>query len=212
MAAKTQLVEFTREALIAGRTRADITAALSQAGWSRDEVSDALNTWAEGDFTPPVPRPRPYVSARDAFLYALMFGALAILAWHLVRLGHGLIDYAMPDGSRNARPGYVVDRLRWSIAALIVTVPLFAILDHRAKQRLARSPGARRSALRKWFGYATLFATSVTLLGTLVFVIYTLLSGDLTLRFILKTVIVGAVAGAITLYYRAILKEDSDGN
>ena len=31
----------------------------------------------------PVPRPRPYLSPREAFLYLLMFATLYLSAWHL---------------------------------------------------------------------------------------------------------------------------------
>ena len=77
------LAAFVRDALIAGRPRPEIEAALRTAGWTPAEISEAMQAWAEGTFLPPVPRPRPYVSAREAFVYGLMFVALAMTAWHL---------------------------------------------------------------------------------------------------------------------------------
>jgi len=203
-----QLAEFTRDALSAGKSRDDIRTALTDAGWARNEVEDALNAWAEIDFTTPVPRPRPYVSAREAFFYGIMFAALAMTAWHLVALLHNLIDYGLPD--TDDFRGYAFSSIRWSIAALIVFAPTFLFLNHRVVRETKADPGKRRSGVRKWLGYATLFLAGITLLGDLMVVIYELLSGDLTLRFILKALVVAVVAGMIFIYFRRQIDEAPD--
>ena len=209
MKASDQLASFVYDALNAGRSRGDITVALEQAGWSPAEIRDALNNWAEGEFTPPVPRPRPFVSAREAFLYGLMFVALAMTAWHLTSLLFHLIDQWIPD--LNDRIGYY-DRsdMRFSMASLIVFFPLFAWLNMQANRRINANAGRRRSGVRKWFGYITLFLAAITLLGDLIWVIYALLNGDLTARFIAKAGTVAVVAGMIFFYFRSDMTEDAN--
>ena len=75
-----ELAHFVREALASGRTRPEISDALDDAGWSEKERADALDAYADTDFIPPIPRPRPYVSAKDAFLYGLLFLMLGVSA------------------------------------------------------------------------------------------------------------------------------------
>ena len=54
-----QLATFVAEALKAGRSREEISAALTEAGWTGPEIRAALHAWADTGFVPPVPRPRP---------------------------------------------------------------------------------------------------------------------------------------------------------
>ena len=205
-----QLAEFTRDALAAGKSRDDIRSALSQSGWAPNEVAEALDAWAEIDFSTPVPRPRPYVSAREAFFYGIMFVALAMTAWHLVSLLHNLIDHWVTDPLDENGGRYALSSTRWSIAALIVFAPTFLVLNRRTVQATKADPGKRRSGVRKWFGYVTLFLASISLLGDLMAVIYALLSGDLTLRFILKALVVAGVAGSVFAYFRQEENEVAD--
>ncbi|HBS34308.1 MAG TPA: hypothetical protein DEA50_04390, partial [Parvularcula sp.] len=66
--ADATLVEFVKAALSLGESRARIAEALKKAGWPQDQVEDALAAFADIDFPAPVPRPRVYGSAREAFL------------------------------------------------------------------------------------------------------------------------------------------------
>lgn len=207
-----QLAQFVAEALGAGRSRQEIAEALKGAGWAQNEISEALNAWAEVEFNPPVPRPRPYVSAREAFFFGLMFAALAMTAWHLVALGFNLIDRWVPDVESNNRHAYRLQQMRWSIAALIVFAPVFMALNAKVVRATRGDPGKRRSGVRKWFGYITLFLASISLLGDLLWVIYSLLNGDLTLRVSLKVLVVATVAGVVFLYFkRETLGHDEEG-
>lgn len=98
MALATQNLElFVREALASGTARAEIEAVLADAGWPPEQVRSALDAYADIGFAVPVPRPRPYLSAREAFLYLLLFATLYLTAWHLGSLLFDLIDRALPD-------------------------------------------------------------------------------------------------------------------
>ena len=62
------LREFVHEALAKGLNRAQVEKALLDAGWPAEQVTDGLRAFAAIDFPVPVPRPKPYLSAREAFL------------------------------------------------------------------------------------------------------------------------------------------------
>jgi len=205
-----QIAVFVHDALVSGRSRDEITKALAKAGWAPNEISDALNAWVDSNFSPPIPRPRSYVSAQEAFFYGLMFAALGMTAWHLSTLSFNLIDRWIPDPSDTRFMGYAIRQMRWSIASLIVFAPLFLILNARATRDTRTDPGKSRSGVRKWFGYITLFLAAISLLGDLLYAVYALLNGDLTVRFIAKSVVVAVVAGVIFLYFRKETSESKD--
>ena len=149
---------------------------------------------------PPVPRPRAYVSAREGFVYGLLFLILGCICWHLAMLGFKIVDHLIPDPTD--RYGLLVGSMRWNIAVLIPTVPLFLWLNRRVARQSAGDPGRRRSLVRKWFASVTLLIAVLTLTGDLVYTIYALLDGELTLRFALKALIVAGISGLIVAYYR----------
>ena len=199
MRAADQLAQFVERALGQGKSRQEIQVAMEGAGWSPSEITEALSAWAETDFDPPVPRPRPYVSAKESFLYALTFVSLAMTAWHLNWLGFEIIDLLLPEEREDF---FYYDEIRWSISTLIVFLPVFLFMNFRVLNDANKDPARRRSTVRKWFGYITLFIAAVVIIGDLIFTIFMLLSGDLTLRIVLKTALLGVSSAMIFFYFR----------
>lgn len=208
MRASDHLADFVGHALTQGRSREEISAALSQAGWRPEETARALQAWAELPFTPPVPRPRPQLSAAEAFGYACMFLALAMTTWHMVTLGFELIDLWLPDPADTGF--YSAYTVRWSVAVLIVAMPLFVWTNARTVKAERADAGRRRSAVGRWFSYTALFLALLALSGDLVAAIFAVLDGDLTARFGAKVALVAAVAGLVALYFQSRLEGARD--
>ncbi|MFG6082182.1 DUF5671 domain-containing protein [Paracoccus litorisediminis] len=193
-----QLSEFVRLSYLEGKTSEPVRDALASAGWSGPEIEEALSGWVPG--SPPVPRPRPYASAGEALLYGLLFLSLGVISWHLCQLGMGIIDYLVPDESvYPVTPG---GSERWSIAALIVFTPVFLLLHRRVSRVGQGGDGRRKSLVRKWFASMTLLMASLVLLGDAMHVIYSLLNGDVAIRFLCKAILVALIAGLVLGYYR----------
>lgn len=210
MASATQDLErFVRDALAQGESRDAIASALAAAGWPPEQAAAALDAYAEVAFALPVPRPRPYLSAREAFLYLLLFATLYISAYHLGALLFDLINWALPDP---ADPAYVANRLgqsmRWSVASVVIAFPVFVYVAHRLGAELARSPVKRLSVVRRWLTYLTLFLAATVLIGDMIVLVYNLLGGELTLRFALKVLVVAAIAGAVFGWYLRDLRHE----
>ena len=210
MAAPTQDLElFVRDALVRGETRPAIEAALADAGWPPEQVRAALAGWADVAFAVPVPKPRPYLSPREAFLYLVLFATLYLSAWHLGSLLFDLITAALPDP---ADPPYAVagrdDSMRFSVASLVVAFPVYLFVARLLSRELARNPVKRLSAVRRWLTYLTLFLAVTAIVCDLIALVHSLLGGDLTLRFVLKVLVVGAIAGAIFGFYLADLRRE----
>lgn len=207
--ADAQLVAFVESALKAGEPRDAVRGALEQAGWSKDQVADALAHYADVPFAVPVPRPRAPVSARDAFWYLLMFGALYVSAFYFGDLLFGFINRAFPDDlSFTDRTQYVEQGIRWATAALIVAFPLFLFTAWKTGKELAAEPARRNSAIRKWLTYITLLVAASVIVGDGITLVFNVLNGELTLRFTLKVLVVAAIAGAGFGYYTWSIRAD----
>lgn len=205
MAAAEQLSDFVRNALADRHDPARIRTALQQAGWSAPEIDGAMTAWQDGGDLPPVPRPRPYVSARESMLYALLMIALVLVCFHVVDLGFHVIDRAIPDLTDFGTP----DRwsMRFSIAAILAFLPLFILLDHRMARNLGDQNRRRRSQARRVFASVTILMAALVLLGDVVSVIYAFLSGDMTPRLAAKCALVAVMGLLVAACYR----EDLDG-
>jgi hypothetical protein len=179
---------------------------LAQAGWPADQVRDALGTFAEVDFPLPVPRPKPQLSAHEAFLYLLLFVTLYVSAFSLGSLIFEFIARAYPDPAMDEV--WSPENVRWSVSALIIGFPVFLFVSNRIQRALRADPTRTTSPVRKWLTYmAMLFAASVVI-GDLVAVVFNALSGELTVRFVLKALTVGVITGSILIYYLAGLREE----
>ncbi len=203
-----QLEAFTREALLRGLSKTDIENALIEAGWTREQARSNLDAYADVPFPVPVPRPRAFLSAREAFLYLLLFTTLYLSAYHLGSLCFHFVDGAFPDPALESPDRNSLARMRWSAASLIVAFPVFLLVSFYIQRSITRSPLERLSPIRRWLTYLTLFLGAAILIGDLTTLVYSLLGGELTIRFVLKILIVGLIAGTIFGYYLSDLRRE----
>jgi hypothetical protein len=207
--ADTKLVAFVESALRAGQSRDGVRRALEQAGWSKDQVTDALAHYADVAFALPVPRPRVQLSARDAFWYVLMFGTLYVSAIYLGELLFSFIDTALPD-DLDEFSSYAQSNIRFATAALIVAYPIFLLTARRLEREVVADPSRRSSAVRKWLTYLTLAIAAGVIVGDSIALVFNMLNGELTLRFVLKVVVVAAIAGAVFGYFTWSTRVDDE--
>jgi len=204
------LIEFTRRAFEVGASREQITEALSQAGWARSDIERALNAFAPIAFPIPVPKPKTHLSARDTFVYLLLFTSLYVSLWSVVSLVFDLINQFVPDPLqvRSTVGLFAENSLRWNVALLLVMFPLFGLMFRMVGRSEVLYPAQRMSGPRRWLSYLTLFATTVVVVGDLASLIYNVLGGELTLRFVLKVLSVGVMAGGVLLFFVFDLRTD----
>lgn len=209
MAVSDELIGFAREALARGLSRPQIEAALTQAGWSPEQVSGALAAFAAVDFPIPVPRPRPSLSAKEAFMYLLLFTTLYLVAFNLGRVVFEIINAALPDPASAVEDAYSRgDSLRFSVSSLIVALPVFLLMSRLTNRAATLDPTKRMSPVRRWLTYLTLFVAACVLIGDFTSLVYSFLGGELTARFVLKVLTVGAIAGSVFWYYVSDLRLD----
>lgn len=208
--ADARLTAFIDASLRARQGRDDIRKALEDAGWSKDQIADGLRYFADVDFAVPVPRPKAQLSARDAFMYLLMFGMLYVSTFSLGNLLFDLINLGFPEDALSFEQRYVYASMRRSISALVVAFPVFLFVSMRISKELAADPTRRSSAVRRWLTYLTLLVSASVMAGDLITLIYNLLSGELTLRFVLKVLVIAMLVGGVFGYYVRSLKADDE--
>ena len=148
MAISGQLLGFVKEGL--------------QRGLHRSQIQDALLI----EFPIPVPRPTSYVSARDAFMYAVLFMSLCVSSYYLADLLFELINRAFSDPAMVQAYGQTPRQaLRWAVSSLVVAFPLFLYVAWLNGQNIRRDPTKRASKVRQQVTYLTLFVASCALVG-----------------------------------------------
>jgi hypothetical protein len=202
-----ELSKFVRDSLARGLSRENLQQALSQAGWGSLQINIALNTFADIDFPIPVPKPKPYVSARDAFLYLVLFSTLYSCAFNSGSLIFELIDYFFPDPIGHNATNYSLRAVRWATSSLIVSLPIFLYTSQFLRKKVASNPIKSASKVQKWLTYITLFFASSALICDLTLLVFNLLSGGLAIGFLLKSLTVGLIAGAVFFYYLPELRQ-----
>jgi hypothetical protein len=209
MAVNEELTRFLKEGLERGLPRRELEEVLLQTGWPSDQVEGALASYADVAFPLAVPVPRPYLSAREAFVYLVLFSTLYVSAFSLGSLVFELINQAFPDPTSAVPLAMSRESMRWSISLLIVTFPVFAYVQFRSDAALQADPTRRLSVVRRWLTYLTLFVASGMLVGDVTSVVFHLLSGEVTIRFFLKVITVGVIAGGVFWHLvRAVRDEE----
>jgi len=139
---------------------------------------------------------------RDVFLHLFVVFTLYWLAVSFITLCWQYINYFFPDALvlRYDHQSYVWP-IRFSVASLIIVLPLFILASWYLNRIYQREKVVRESKIRKWLIYLTLFIASLIIIGDLVTLIYNFLGGEVTVKFILKALSVLIVAGAVFGYY-----------
>ena len=206
VAGSNELTEFVREALAGGKSRAEVEEVLLRAGWIRDVVQTALAGYADVEFSIPVPKPKSYLSAREAFLYLLLFTTLWISAYNLGVLVFQFINQAFPDAAVRTFETWARQEVRWALSSLIVSFPVFVYLSGLTGRSVRRDPGKRRSNVRRWLMYVTVFVAASVLIGDFITLVYNALGGELSIRFVLKVLTIATIAATVFGYYLSDLR------
>ncbi|MEP6593393.1 MAG: DUF5671 domain-containing protein, partial [Acidobacteriota bacterium] len=118
------------------------------------------------------------------------------------------VNRALPDPASPVGEAELRESIRFAISAVIVALPVFLFVFKVTNRAAERDPTERVSPVRRWLTYLTLFITACVLIGDVTTLIYSLLGGELTARFVLKVLIVGVLAGMVFGYYLSDLRLD----
>ena len=208
---RASLIEFLEAARTQGASDEMLANLLERRGWSRKEIYNAFGTLYERltGLELPGRGARSAESARDAFLYLLSFGTLATWAGGLGSLFFTLIDTQFPVIAPQPYRNFAVE-ISGSLASIMVAFPIYLLTMRFLLRGVHAQPEKLESGVRKWLTYIALLLASVTVIGDLVTFLSYFLRGDLTTRFVLKSLTVFVIAGGIFWYYLLWLERPAE--
>jgi type II secretory pathway pseudopilin PulG len=205
----SSLSEYVAGRIKVGIPKAEVKEELLSVGWSEEE-SDAAYRDGIVSFGVPVPSEgnRPTLarksSTADVVVNFFSFILLGIVATALGTLYFGIIGKAFPDslsGMGYYSESAAMSSIHYSIAALLIGFPLYYVAMRIWFRKFREDEGRTESKLSKWLTYLVLLATSVTIVGDLITVVFTFLQGEITARFFLKALTILVIAGIIFGFY-----------
>lgn len=139
-------------------------------------------------------------SPKDVFLHILMIGALYVSVFMFSSLWFDYINLLIPDKLNYYYRG-ILEGVLTGTATLIVVFPVYLFTSWLLEKDIAAVPEKRELRVRKWLVYLTLFASAVAIIVEVVRLVYNFLSGELTMNFFLKILVVLVVASLAFGYY-----------
>ncbi len=205
--ALSRFIEHARER---GLDHVTIFLLLKSVGWKEREISGAI---AERELAMPIPERAGVGSPRDAFFHLLAFTALYAWAISLIYVCFTYINFTFPDPAKPT-PTYVVESVlssvRVALAALLVAYPLFLGTWWFLLGEVRKYPDKSKSPLRRWLTSLTLFVAANVILGDAITVVYYFVEGDLTVRFLLKVLVLFVATGALFIYLALTLRGEAE--
>ncbi len=196
------LNQFIAHARSKGMDHATIRALLVSSGWKEKDVITAL---ADESLSMAIPTPPDVGGPRDAFFHLLTSVCLYAGFFAIVNLFFDLLNRLFPDQELER---WVPDAggVRWFMATIIITAPLYFLLMRALNRDMQHSPEKAGSPIRRWLTYLTLFLASMTMVGNLITLVFYTLDGDLTIRFLCKVGVLFVLSGLVFMYYFASLR------
>ncbi|HOX96885.1 MAG TPA: DUF5671 domain-containing protein [bacterium] len=142
---------------------------------------------------------KPLHSAVTAFLYLLSLVTLGFTAFAIGDILFSLITKYVPDPLLD-NTAWAYRDLKFSIASLIITAPLFIVLANYIQKYIKSERISLESQVRKWLSFVTIFIASCVIIGVLIGIIVNYLDGNLSLRMFLELAVVLAISTMILLY------------
>lgn len=147
-------------------------------------------------------------TAKDFFLHLGMIVSLYATVIAFLNLLFKVIDKAFPNMITKAYYWSRSSEISMPVATLIVVFPIFVFLSWLVYKSYEENQSKKNLGIRKWLIYITLFVAGIILAGDLVSVIYKFLDGqDLTSAFLLKSLSVFVVIGAVFGYFLCDLRD-----
>lgn len=199
---RSELVNFIAAARSQGASDDFISTLLRSFGWPQREIERAYFVVYEKLVGMPIPSPSggQGESARDAFVYLLSFVTLGMWTQALGEIGFILINHVIPDPLSRSY-GDSSFQIAFCLARLLVAYPVYLLLMRRLLKDLSVYREKTYSGVRKWLTYIALLIVALVGIGTLMAFLTSFLRGELTLRFLLKVLVILAIDGGVLAYY-----------
>ena len=200
---------YVEARLRAGASRALIKDELLAVGWTEEE-SDAAYRDALVALGIPLPEAGNRLAAEkksstvDVVVNFFSFILLGIVATALGTLWFQVVEHSFPDplAAMGGDDRWGLTRaIHHAIASLVIAFPLYLAALRLWFRKFREDENRSESALSRWLTYLVLLVASVTIVGDLITVLFKLLQGEYSVRFLLKALVILVIAGLIFGFY-----------
>jgi len=143
------------------------------------------------------------------FLSVALIATLIAITSSFISLSFELLNRLFPDmisGSYQYGYSYANSSIQGPLSLLIILTPIFFIAIHYWKKVFSLQQSGHNKTLHKWLLYIILFfCAALVIVDSIVLVRY-FVSGEITIRFILKVLLIGIVALLIGTYFIRMLR------
>lgn len=204
---KQSLIDYASKKIQEGVGHDEIKKQLHAVGWSEEEVDSA---YAAGLVNNGVPLPdkntqKVFSKKSSTVEIVVNFFSFILLGIFSVSLGvllYGVINHFFQDKLMNYYTyGSSAESIHYAIASLIISFPLYYFSMRFWFKRFREDELKVESNLTKWITYIVLLVAAVTLVGDLIVVIFSMLQGEISVRFFLKALTIFMIAGGVFGFY-----------
>ena len=147
-------------------------------------------------------------NAKFAFFYLLSLVALVSMSVSTGTIIFQIINKTIPDALTLAPGGFIQEALRFAISAIIIAGPIYFVLMWLLNKNLLKGTMEKESGIRKWLTYFILLVSAVVMIGWLIGTISSFLNGELSLKFILKSLTSILISALIFSFYLYDIKRE----
>lgn len=147
-------------------------------------------------------------NAKFAFWYMLSLVALIFMTLSTGQVIFQIINKFIADFSNGYAHSFDSSILKFAISSLIISIPLYYVITRQIEQSLEKKELDKDSGVRRWLTYFILFVSSVVIIVWLIATINSFLGGELTSKFLLKTLTVIVISGLVFSYYLYDIRRD----
>ncbi len=147
-------------------------------------------------------------SAKFSFYYLLSLVGLLFTSISVGIIIFQTINKHIIDVLEQYSNSFSQDALKFAISSLIIAAPIFYITMRQIYRNIYSGALSKDSAVRKWLTYFVLLVSAIVMIVWLIMTINSYLNGELTLKAILKTITVLAIAASIFSFYLYDIRKD----
>ncbi len=147
-------------------------------------------------------------AAKFAFFYMLSLVALIFMALSSGMIIFQIINKLILDPINQFSGRFSTDALKFAISAIIISTPIYFLITRQIFKNLFSGELDENSGIRKWLTYFILLISSVVMIGWFIATINSFLDGELTSKFILKSLTAIGIAAIIFSFYFYDIKRE----
>lgn len=140
-------------------------------------------------------------NAKFAFFYLLSLVALVFTSLATGIAIFQIINKQVIDAITLAPGGFSQDTLKFGISAIIIAGPIYFSMVWLLNKNLIAGKLEKDSGIRKWLTYFILLVSAVVMIGWLIGTINSFLNGELTFKFVLKSITAILISALIFSFY-----------